>query len=111
MRYSLYILEMKQELIHIINNSFDLKGSETDILKLLAERINFLIMNDFNKLIHILYRADINEKKLNHILSQNKDEDAGKLIAILYVERHLQKIKSRQDNRRENNDITEEEKW
>ena len=102
---------MENEIVHIVNINFALHASENDLLQLLAEKINHLIVNNFNKLIQILYRADISEKKLNIILTENKNEDAGKLIALLYVERHLQKIKSRRENRRDKNNFNEEERW
>ena len=102
---------MNHELVHIANNAFDLHASEADLIELLAQRINDLILHDFNKLIAILYRADISEKKLNALLQQASDEPAGKLIAILFIERQLQKIKSRQENRRDVNDIAEEDRW
>ena len=101
---------MKNEIVHIANNSFALAATETDLLQLLADIINYLIVNDFNKLISILYRADINETKLNIILSENRNEDAGKLIALLFIERQMQKIKSRQETRENLNGDSEEEK-
>ena len=102
---------MKNEIVHIANNSFALAATETDLLQLLADKINYLIVNDFNKLISILYRADINETKLNIILSENRNEDAGKLIALLFIERQMQKIISRQETRDNLNGDSEEEKW
>ena len=102
---------MKNEILHIANNSFALHATETDLLQLLADKINYLIVNDFNKLISILYRADVNEKKLNSILAENKNEDAGKLIALLFIERQMQKIKSRETNKMDTTDFEEEERW
>ncbi len=102
---------MNKEIIHIVHQSFGFQTSEADLMQSLSDAINYLIVNDFNKLISILYRADISEKKLNSILQENKNESAGKLIAVLFVERHLQKIKSRQENRRDDNDIAEEDRW
>jgi hypothetical protein len=102
---------MNNELVHIANTAFDLHASEIDLIDLLAQKINYLIVNDFNKLIAILYRADISEKKLNTLLEQKSDEPAGKLIAVLFIERQLQKIKSRQESRRDVNDIAEEDRW
>ena len=102
---------MKNEIVHIANSSFALHATEIDLLQLLADKINYLIVNDFNKLISILYRADINESKLNIILSENRNEDAGKLIALLFIERQMQKIKSREETRANLNLDSEEEKW
>ncbi len=101
---------MNNELILIVNDCFSLHAAENNLAELLAEKINYLIVNDFNKLIQILYRADISELKLKEMLSVKKNEDAGKLIGALFIERQMQKIKSRRDNRRDQN-ISEEERW
>ncbi len=102
---------MNDEIVHIVNESFSLQTTEDDLVKLLGDRINYLIVNDFNKLISVLYRADISDKKLHNLLAEHKNEDAGKLIAALYIERQLQKIKSRREHRRDNDNIAEEDRW
>ena len=101
---------MNQEIAHIINESFSLQTTENDFVQLLADKINDLIVHDFNKLISALYRADISEKKLNALLAEHKNEDAGKLIALLFIERQSEKIRSRRENRRDHN-IDEEDRW
>ena len=49
--------------------------------------INELIKNDFSRLVQILYRIDVSEAKLKNILNANPNEDAGKLIAQVIIER------------------------
>ncbi len=102
---------MKNEIVHVINDSFGLQATEINFVEFLTQKINFLIVNDFNKLIYILYRADINEQKLNKLLAENKKEDAGKIIAALFIQRQLEKIKSREENRSNNTHNSEEERW
>ena len=102
---------MKNEIVHIVNDSFSLQSNETNFVDFLTKRINFLIVNDFNKLIYILYIADINEKKLNKLLAENKKEDAGKIIAALFIQRQLEKIKSREESSANTNNDSEEERW
>ena len=102
---------MKNEIVHIINDSFSLQSNEKNFVDFLTEKINFLIVNDFNKLIYILYRADINEQKLNKLLAENKKEDAGKIIAALFIQRQLEKIKSREENAANAKNDSEEERW
>ena len=102
---------MNNEIVHIVNDSFSLQSTETNFVDFLTEKINFLIVNDFNKLIFILYRADINEHKLNRLLAENKEEDAGKIIAALFVQRQLEKIKSRKENIANSNNDSQEERW
>ena len=102
---------MKNEIVHVVNDSFDLQATEKNFVEFLTERINFLILNDFNKLIYILYRADINEAKLNKLLAENKKEDAGKIIAALFIQRQLEKIKSREEHKFNNDSISDEDRW
>ena len=79
--------------------------------KVVAGRINELIQNDFQKLISILYRLDVSEEKLKHLLKENTQNDAGLIITDLIIERQIQKIKSRQQFRQRDNDMDENEKW
>ena len=102
---------MENEIVHIVNESFSLQSDEVNLVEILTERINFLIVNDFNKLIYILYRADINENKLNKLLAENKKEDAGKIIAALFIQRHLEKIKLRRESNTNARNDSEEERW
>ncbi len=102
---------MSKEIVHIINESFGLQTTQNDFIQALADKINELILHDFNRLISILYRADISEKKLNAVLEENKTEDAGRLIAAIFVERQLQKIRSRREHRRDDNNFSDEEPW
>lgn len=102
---------MNNEIVHIVNDSFGLQSNENNFVTFLTDKINFLIVNDFNKLIYILYRADINEQKLNRLLAENKKEDAGKIIAALFIQRQLEKIKSREENIANSNNDSQEERW
>lgn len=102
---------MKNEIVQVVNESFSLEATESNFVNFLTEKINYLIVHDFNKLIYILYRADINETKLNKLLAENKKEDAGKIIAALFIQRQLEKIKSREENSSKNMDINEEDRW
>ena len=87
------------------------KISYEELQRLLAEHINHLIKNDFERLVGYLYRIDVNEQKLKGLLHQYSNEDAGKIISQLIIERQEQKIRSRQQFSRRDNDISEDEKW
>ncbi len=86
------------------NISFD------EIKARLADHINDLIRDDFQKLVGILYRIDVSESKLKQLLKENPDTDAGIIITDLIIERQLQKIKSRKEYKRDEN-ISDDEKW
>lgn len=77
----------------------------------LSAYINQLIQTDFEKLIALLYRIDVSEQKLKQLLMLHPKEDTGKIIAALIIERQVEKIKSRQQFSRRDDNFTEEEKW
>jgi hypothetical protein len=102
---------MNNEIVHIVNDCFSLNAEDENLVQLLEEKINFLIVHNFNKLIYLLYRADINEAKLNKLLADNKKENAGSIIAALFIQRQMEKIKSREENKMTNADFSDEERW
>jgi hypothetical protein len=105
---------MEANISPVINLHFDLGlQPETNadiVLKVLAEKINWLILNDFGHLVQLLYRLDISEQKLKLLLQQNPDLPAGQLIAEMIVERMEKATKSRQEFSHEE-DIAEEDRW
>jgi hypothetical protein len=58
--------------------------------------INYLLLNDFNKLVNILYRVDVDEQKLKTLLSGQPQTDAGEIIADLLIRRQEQKLAARE---------------
>ncbi len=90
---------MEKELVHIINKQLDTNLTEdisgNELQQKLTAFINQLIVNDFQSLITILYRVDVDEKKLKRILKENAGTDAGQIIANLIIEREIQKIETR----------------
>ena len=103
--------QLQHEIIETTNAQLFLQSSLTSFKEKLASYINELISNDFAKLISILYRLDISEKKLKETLASSS-ADAGVLIAEMIVERQLQKLKTRSEFQQNNSeDIPNEEKW
>jgi len=76
----------------------------------LAAYVNDLILHDFNGLMNLLYRLDVSEDKIRKLLDEMQQEDAGKIIAAIIIERQLQKIKTKQQFKQEG-DIPEEDRW
>ena len=79
--------------------------------QVLAERINELVNTDFQKLISILYRMDVSESKLKQLLKDNQGTNAGIIIAELMIERQTEKIRSRQQYSKRDENISDDEKW
>ena len=79
--------------------------------QLLEERINEMLDKDFERLISILYRLDVPEKKLIELLEKHPTTDAAIIITDLVIKRQLEKIESRRAFGRRDNNISEEESW
>ena len=62
----------------------------------LEDFINECIKTDFSRLVQMLYRIDVSEQKLKTILQANPNEDAGKLIATVILERLAATKKARE---------------
>src|SRR5688500_7803716 len=102
-------------LIEALKKEFSLsvpeKISMARIREMLSAHVNYLITNNFNLLVSLLYRIDVNEAKLKGFLKDNPGEDAGRIIAELIIERQLQKIKTRQQFNQGDTTISDEEAW
>jgi hypothetical protein len=72
--------------------------------------INHLLIQDFDKLVQILYRVDVSENKLREVLQKNSGTDAAIIIADLLMQRQEEKIKTKEAFK-SSNDIPEEDKW
>ncbi len=107
-------MQAEEQLIDSLKNDLQIdlasKISFEKIKERLTEYINHLINNNFEQLIYLLYKVDVNESKLKKLLKENPD--AASVISDLIIERQLQKIKTRKEfksaNKQENSD---EEKW
>jgi len=61
----------------------------------LVDAVNDLLVNDFNALVQLLYRLDVDENKIRASLEGNRGTDAAELIARLLLERQIQKLEFR----------------
>ena len=89
----------EKELIQIINQQTDTGFTEDISMQELQQKlivyINGLIQTDFQKLVAILYKVDVDEIKLKTILKNEPGKDAAAIIAGLIIEREMQKIQTR----------------
>ena len=96
--------EVSNELEVIVNDHANTK-------QILIEKINDLINNDFQKLVSILYRMDVSEIKLKQLLNENAGTNAAIIIVELMIERQAEKIRSRQQFNKSDENINDDEKW
>ena len=97
------------EIISVYNSLEE--NSTEKIREELIVLLNELINKDFNSLVQLLYRIDVNEKKIRLYLNQKTNEDSASVIADLIIERQLQKIETRKKFSKKDGNETDEEKW
>jgi len=102
--------EVQQQLQDILTLEPTKKYSLQELTALLATHVNHLLQHNFQQLVNLLYRIDVSEKNLKQLLAANPKEDAANIIAVLIIERQLQKIKTRQQFKTDGN-FEGEEKW
>jgi|GEM_PF-302534 len=76
-------LEIKDSMLQI-DSTASFKQTLTDI-------IAFLIDHNFEKLLWILYRIDVDEEKAKSLLSKHIPEEAPAILAELILQRQLKK--------------------
>lgn len=105
----------ESSLIATINNEMGIELLPQLSFEQLREQlqavITKMIAGNFRQLVNVLYRIDVNERKLKYLLQENVGEDAAVIIADLIIERQLEKIASRRQFSREQDDSSGEEKW
>lgn len=77
----------------------------------LINTINDLILHDFEKLVFVLYRIDVNEAKIKSLLASRTDTNAAELIADSIIERIHQKKVAREIYEHKQVVIPEEDRW
>jgi succinate dehydrogenase/fumarate reductase flavoprotein subunit len=105
------IEEQATALSQLTEGNFSAISNPQELETALATFVNQLMQKDFEKLLFVLYRIDVDEQQLKRRLVEQADTDAGLVIARLIIARQLEKIKSRRQHRRDDNNISEEEKW
>ena len=98
---------LQNELTLILPATFDWD----DIQLLVKEKVEEMLQSDFQGLITLLYRIDVNESKLKEMLEAQKGADAADIISALIIERQVQKAESRNAFRNNDQEKSEEEKW
>ena len=104
-----------ESFLPLIYNSLEkgLSSSQMEIFrKELADKVIFLLVNDFALLVQILYRIDIDESGLKRSLHQRKTEPAGMVIADMMIKRISNTIETKkQFKNMSSNDLDEDLKW
>ncbi|MCY1538379.1 hypothetical protein D9M68_739150 [compost metagenome] len=83
-------------LIKIVSKDFDLAEnlSEEQLQEAMIKAFEYLVEDDFPKLIQILYKADVDQYKLKELLASNETLSSGAVIANAYLDRQKAKIET-----------------
>jgi hypothetical protein len=88
-----------REVYSIISANFELAPGKVltfeEIHRILTERIHELLEKNVEKLIFILYRIDVGQKKTDEIFNNPSKEEIASLLATAVIERQLEKVKTR----------------
>ena len=89
----------QDQLIQALNRQLDTRFQEdittVELHEEMVAFINNLIIHDFEKLVALLYKIDIDEDRLKSILKASAGQDSAVIIAELIVEREKQKVETR----------------
>lgn len=77
-----------------VTNAFEEKTFDETKTQLIF-LINELIKTDFQALAQLLYRIDVDEKKLKNLLRQYEGADAAPIISDLIIKRQIEKIETK----------------
>ena len=112
-KLSIFVVVMNdfEQIEQLLNQNKQLTVVQKENLRdQLVNLINHLLLNDFNKLVQVLYRVDVSEQKLKELLQKNPTTDAAVIITDLLIERQEEKIKLK-NSFKTNNNISDDDRW
>ena len=112
-KLSIFVVVMNdfEQIEQLLNQNKQLTVVQKENLRdQLVNLINHLLLNDFNKLVQVLYRVDVSEQKLKELLQKSPTTDAAVIITDLLIERQEEKIKMK-NSFKTGNDISDDDSW
>lgn len=81
-------------LAKMVGKDFELPEdiSENQLREVLIKAFEYLVEDDFSKLVQILYRADVDQDKLKQLLESAEGSSSGEVIADAYIARQKAKL-------------------
>jgi hypothetical protein len=81
-------------LLKIISKDFEISDdiSESQLRDTLVKTFEYLVEDDFQKLLQILYKADVDQYKLKALLENTEGKSSAEIIADAYIERQKAKV-------------------
>lgn len=86
-------LEIEKQYFPVVTD--EAEGWE-QLRKLVAEKVLYLMESDVEQFKYVLYRLDINERKVKQVLAESPYGEAANGIAELILKREVEKAQTRQ---------------
>jgi len=83
-------------LTKIISKDFEVSENltENQLREALVKTFEYLVEDNFQKLLQILYKADVDQYKLKELLANSEGKSTAEIIADAYIERQKQKVET-----------------
>lgn len=84
----------QMSLAKMVGKDFELPEdiSENQLREVLIKAFEYLVEDDFAKLVQILYRADVDQDKLKALLENAENSSSAEVIADAYIARQKAKL-------------------
>ena len=82
------------QLLKLVSKHFEVSENitETHLREVLIKTFEYLVEDDFPKLLQVLYRADVDQYKLKALLENSEGKSTAEIIADAYLERQQAKV-------------------
>lgn len=102
-------MSINQDSTALIVRNFELETdtstvNEEELLRLLTERIAYMIEHKLDFLLSLLYRLDVDEGKINFALSPLAPDTPAVGLAKLVMERQRQRLATKEKYRQKDSD-------
>ncbi|MER2996267.1 hypothetical protein [Pontibacter populi] len=97
MEYAAVILSGATQQLQKLFNTDDLQQTQTlgELQHKVARAVLHLLQTDLNRLLHILYRIDVDERHVKQAMLLPSEPEMADRIAQLIIKRELQKAQTR----------------
>lgn len=96
MAYSTALLtSVARQLQRVFEADHELASDQEELVDQVARMVLYLLRHNMNQLLHILYRIDVEERKVKRAMLAASEEEVAENIARLIVERELLKAQIR----------------
>ncbi|RZL19050.1 MAG: hypothetical protein EOO96_26420 [Pedobacter sp.] len=82
------------QLLKLVAKHFEVPENitESHLREVLIKTFEYLVEDDFPKLLQVLYRADVDQYKLKELLENTEGKTTAEIIADAYIERQKAKV-------------------